>query len=91
MIVGTHLNPLKGRKVGKTEIKTIWGEIAYQIGGEEGFKQFAENDANRIPPGKEDLKKFFDKHQPFIILMDEILQYITKAAGVKVVQKISWE
>jgi hypothetical protein len=84
VIVGTHLNPLKGRKVGKTEIKTIWGEIAYQIGGEEGFRLFAENDAKRIPPGKEELKNFFQKNQPFVILMDEILQYITKAAGVKV-------
>jgi len=84
VIVGTQLNPVKGRKIENIHIKTIWGEIAYQIGGLEGYKEFSENDQQCVPPGKADLKKFFEKHQPFVILMDEMVQYITKAAGVKV-------
>ena len=56
---GTHLNPLEGRKFGKTYVYTIWGEIAYQLGGKEGYKIFEANDTSRISPGKGKMKKLF--------------------------------
>jgi len=82
VVVGTHLNPLNGRDVGETTIYTLWGEIAYQIGGIEGYRQFEENDNARVAPGKDDLKTFLRDQQPFVLLMDEVLQYMTKAANV---------
>jgi hypothetical protein len=83
-ITGTHLNPLEGRKIENLEIRTIWGEIAYQLSGIEGFKLIAENDRKRISPGKELLQMLFKQMKPQVILLDEITEYLAKAKGVSV-------
>jgi hypothetical protein len=83
VIVGTPLNPLEGRKKDGLTINTLWGDIAYQLAGIEGYKEFEKNDKERISPGKDKLRDFLKKQQPFIILFDEILEYITKAIGVQ--------
>ncbi len=57
---------------------TLWAEIERQLKGSvELLKE-------RTAPGRENLKIVIEKHQPLLILMDEILQYTTKAAGVKI-------
>ncbi|MCK4849354.1 MAG: ATP-binding protein, partial [Candidatus Heimdallarchaeota archaeon] len=83
-ITGTHLNPLEGRKVENFEIRTIWGEIAYQLSGIDGFQLIAENDRKRISPGKEILQLLFKQNKPQVILLDEITEYLAKARGVSV-------
>lgn len=83
VIVGTSLNPLEGRKADGLIINTLWGDIAYQLAGTEGYKVFEKNDKQRISPGKDKLREFLQEHQPFVILFDEILEYITKATGVQ--------
>ncbi len=74
VIVGTPLNPLEGRKKDGLTINTLWGDIAYQLAGIEGYKEFEKNDKERISPGKDKLRDFLKKQQPFIILFDEILE-----------------
>jgi hypothetical protein len=83
VIVGTQLNPLQGHNREGIQINTLWGEIAYQLGGKEGYQQFEQNDKEKVAPGKEKLRSFFEGCKPFVILCDEVLQYITKAQGVK--------
>ena len=83
-ITGTHLNPLKGRKIKDLKIRTIWGEIAYQIAGSEGLELLKENDRKRISPGKEILRTLFKEKKPHVILLDEITEYLAKARGVSV-------
>lgn len=83
-IVGTHLNPLEGREANNKRLHTLWGEIAYQIGGLAGYKEFETNDINRISPGKEILQRFLKKHEPVLFLLDEIVEYVTRARGVPV-------
>ncbi len=36
-------------------------------------------------PGRDKIEKLFKENQPVLILIDELLEYITKAAGIKVV------
>ncbi len=84
IIEGTHLNPLEGHKCENLCIQTLWGEIAYQLGGNEGYKQFEENDKKMISPGKEKLITFLKNFPSFILLLDEIAEYITKADGITV-------
>jgi hypothetical protein len=55
-----------------------WEEIERQLTGK------IETLKGKSSPGREKLKSILDKHQPVLILMDEILQYTTKAAGIKV-------
>jgi len=78
-----HLNPQEGREIDGLNIRTLWGELAYQIGGEEGYEQFKENDQNRISPGSEKLTEFLTEQQPFVLLFDEVLEYIAGALGVE--------
>ncbi len=57
---------------------TIWGEIERQLTGRvEKFK-------GETPPGTEKLRDLLEQYQPTLILMDEILIYTTKAAGISV-------
>lgn len=55
-----------------------WEEIEKQLTGD--VKKLE----GRTSPGREKLKALFKAHQPLLILMDEILQFTTKASGIKV-------
>jgi hypothetical protein len=79
IFVGTEFSSVTGRKDGDEPVrKTPWGDLAFQIGGLEGFKQFAELDNSLIPPGGDDLRKLFDPKQSYLILYDELLNYVSK-------------
>jgi len=82
VVVGTHHNPVEGRESDGITRRTFWGEIGYQLAGREGYRFFAPNDESRVSPGKAKLKEFLSVQQPFILLFDEILEYINRAAGV---------
>jgi len=74
VIVGTAISPKEenGKITG-----TLWGEMEKQLEGEI-------KDLNQpIAPGRENLRELLEKHQPILILMDEVLEYIAKAAGIK--------
>ena len=83
VIAGNHWNPLEGHTTDGVTRYTFWGEIAYQIGGREGYDLFRQNDTARVSPGKADLRSFLEAHQPFILLFDEILEYINRAQDVR--------
>ncbi len=79
IFVGTEFSSVNGRgEEGEPNRKTPWGELAFQIGGEKAFEQFAELDKSFIPPGGDDLQKLFDKKQPYLLLYDELLNYVSK-------------
>lgn len=72
VLVGTRLNPAKGQtKPDGLTTSTFWGEMAYQLGGSEGYALVAENDRTGISPGSETLKELFDRFGPALILIDE--------------------
>lgn len=83
-IGGTHLNPIEGQEKRDVHVHTIWGDMAFQLGGLKGYNEFKTNDINRISPGKEKLKEFLSKHEPLLILIDEIVEYVNKALGVSI-------
>lgn len=66
------------------EIKTLWGEIAYQVGGAEAYKIIEKDDVKRISPGSNKIASIIEAHGPIIVLLDETLKYLTKASGVSV-------
>lgn len=79
IFVGTEFSSVNGRQEeGEPKRKTPWGELAFQIGGAAAFEQFAELDNSFIPPGGDDLNKLFDKRQPYLLLYDELLNYVSK-------------
>ena len=58
--------------------KTPWGELAWQINGKTGFEQFAELDDKFIPPSGDDFQRLFDPQQSYLLLFDEVLNYVSK-------------
>jgi hypothetical protein len=83
VIGGNHWNPLEGRTTDGLTRRTFWGEVAYQIGGRDGYTAFQQDDEQRISPGKDKLRDFLAAHQPFILLFDEILEYINRSLDVR--------
>jgi predicted AAA+ superfamily ATPase len=88
---GIHVAVLDGRGLEVQErrtngitIRTLWGELAYQLGGKEGYEMVADADEARIAPGSERLTNLLQRYQPVLILMDELLEYLVKARAVKV-------
>ncbi|MCS7017121.1 MAG: DUF499 domain-containing protein [Gemmatales bacterium] len=81
---GRGLDVLERRTAEGLGLRTLWGELAYRLGGPSGYALVAELDRQRLAPGSELLTQLLQHYQPFLILMDEVLEYLVKAAGVKV-------
>ena len=77
VIVGTARSPVNPIKApnGLT-INTTWGDLAWQLGGKEGYALVAENDRTGIAPGSELLSDLFDLCAPSLILIDEWVAYL---------------
>lgn len=84
VIVGEQLNTSSGITSNNVTRYTLWGELAYQIGGIEAYNRIKENDENRIAPGKNDLHDILVDKAPFVILFDEVLGYVNRAHGDQV-------
>ncbi|MBN1920387.1 MAG: ATP-binding protein [Anaerolineae bacterium] len=79
VIAGNHWDPVEGRTTEGITRHTFWGEIAYKLAGARGYAEFRSNDEARISPGKERLRAFLESQQPFVLLFDEILEYVNRA------------
>ena len=79
VFVGTEFDSITGRggDDGTPLRKTPWGELAWQIGGQEAFKFVAEHDAKGVSPGGDVLSKVIPDG-PCLILMDELMNYISR-------------
>lgn len=64
-------------------IQTIWGELAFQLGGREAFEIIRKNDEQLISPAGL-FKKVLEKAKPALILIDELADYCIKASARKV-------
>jgi len=61
---------------------TLWGEIAWQIGGEELYRE-VEDDANsHAAPGKTYFNKVFTKRK-VLIMLDELAQYAARLEAAR--------
>lgn len=73
---GTNLGPAQPRRHGNLTVKTLWGELAWQLGREEGYAQVREADETGTSPGKEVLRALIASAAPCVILVDELVAYI---------------
>jgi predicted AAA+ superfamily ATPase len=76
VIDGTAHSPGQPWKEGRTTIKTLWGELAWQLGQAEGFELVKESDATGTSPSKKVLQELLEKYAPCVILMDELVAYV---------------
>ncbi len=74
-IVGTALSPITPRIVEGAEIRTLWGELAWRLGGAAAFATVAEADRTGVPPGADALRALLAAHAPVVVLIDEWVTY----------------
>ena len=75
VLVGNKISP--GNPVTKadgTVVRTLWGELAYQLGGAKAFARIAKDDENATNPG-DVLRELFVEYGPCLILIDEWVAY----------------
>ena len=65
--------------------KTIWGWIAWALAGRAGYELVREQDEARVAPGGDQIIELL-KRGPSLILLDEVLEYLISAGGVRVGQ-----
>lgn len=75
VIDGIQLSPSQPRKHGNLEIKTLWGELAWQLLGEAGYEKVAASDQDGTSPGKEVLISLLQAAAPCVILIDELVAF----------------
>lgn len=79
VFVGTEFDSISGRGGGAEPRRfTPWGEIAWQLGGEAGFELAREHDAKKIAPGGDVIRKIIPQEEPCLILMDELMNYMSR-------------
>lgn len=77
-------DPIQGREVEPgLRVKTIWGEIAYQLGGKAAYERIRENDEKQTAP-KGQMRAILESCGPALILIDELADYCISAAAVGV-------
>jgi uncharacterized protein len=76
VIDGNAHAPGQPWKHGKQQINTLWGELAWQLGGSEGFALVKESDAAGTSPGKDILQGLLASYAPCVVLIDELVAYI---------------
>jgi len=76
---GINVVVFSGEKfpVGKDEL-ALWEEIERQLTGKVNILK------GKVAPGGEKIRQLLEKKQPVIVLLDELHEYITKAAGLRV-------
>jgi hypothetical protein len=79
VFVGTEFDSLDGRGgPGEPRRKTPWGEMAWQLGGPEGYAAVAEHDQRGVAPGGDVIRRFLPQG-PTLLLMDELMNYISRS------------
>ena len=74
VIVGTSFDVSNPRQHADCTTRTIWGEIAYQLGGAEAYALIERNDLEATNPGSETLLALLEEHGPALIVIDELVR-----------------
>lgn len=80
-VVGADLQPTVGIDHGDVTTYTLWGEIAYQLGGANAYAWVAQSETSLTSPGTEILERIVGD-SPTLIMIDEIARHLRAAKTV---------
>ncbi len=84
VLVGTALSVSEPRsKDDGTITHTLWGEIAHQLLGADGYALVAEADRQGVSPGSDALRELFRRAAPCLILIDEWVAFLRNVYKVE--------
>ncbi len=80
-IVGRGAGPAQA----DIRVRTLWGWLAWQLGGEATYRRIQYQDENRVSLGGDVIAELLGD-QPTLILLDEVLKYLERVAAVPVAE-----
>jgi hypothetical protein len=84
---GQFFDATKGKEIPgeKFRAQTMWGWIAWSLGGKKGYEIMRTQDEARVAPGADEIMALLAEG-PNLILLDEVLQYLISVGGIKIHQ-----
>ncbi len=79
VLAGTDLSPGRpwtSRALAGRSVRTLWGELAAQLGGADGYAAMRDEDEQAVPPGAGALARLLDDHGPSVVLLDELVPFL---------------
>ncbi|WP_448886023.1 ATP-binding protein [Citrobacter telavivensis] len=76
VIDGINLSVSQPREHGSVSTNTLWGELAWQLLGEEGYTLVEDSDRDGTSPGKEALVQLLTRSAPCVVLIDELVAFL---------------
>ena len=73
---GTKIAPNMPEVHGDVKVNTLWGQLAWQLGGVAAYRRIADADTSGTTPGKEVLAALLRDYAPCVILIDELVAYV---------------
>jgi hypothetical protein len=81
VLVGQMISPgVVYDKGGGVSVRTLWGELAWQLGGADGYALVAEADRSGTSPGSA-LVDLLRRYSPCLVLIDEWVAYARQLYG----------
>jgi len=81
ILVGNRISPGQPSiKPDGTTVHTLWGELAWQLGGKAAYNRIALDDQNATSPG-DALRILFNEYGPCLVLIDEWVAYARQLHG----------
>ncbi|MBK8988277.1 MAG: DUF499 domain-containing protein [Chloroflexi bacterium] len=75
VLVGTALDPARPHEYPDATVHTLWGELAYQLGGAKGYAIVSQADLKGVSPNSNTLTELLDTFGPCLIMIDEFVAY----------------
>ena len=83
VLVGTALSPANTHPLGDgTVARTLWGVMAHQLLGKEGYALVQASDEAGVSPGSDVLRELFNRASPCLILIDEWVAFVRQVYGI---------
>ena len=84
VFVGTHKGAAEAMHVEDgREIRTLWGYLAWRLGGWEAVDSIADSEAARTNPGSERMIPILRGAAPCIVLLDEVVAFARQLRGLE--------
>jgi hypothetical protein len=81
VLVGQMISPGAVQNHNGIEVRTLWGEMAWQLGGPDGYAMVADADRTGTSPGVA-LVELLRRYSPCLVLIDEWVAYARQLYGV---------
>lgn len=83
VLVGTAFDATNPRPYDECSTHTLWGEMAYQLGGYDAYHRVEEADLKGVSPGSDTLVSLLEDYGPCLIMIDELVAFARQLYGAE--------